>query len=462
MSSITEITPDDLMTIDEVLSKWPRYFTANELNEAMKGNRISYVRKGRGRLLTRAGIGAYLLNQTVNSGSGQVSPRAAQSLATRPHGKFDLVLGSPPKNVGVDNHVSITSILQHYWETHSDATPSAFQARRAGGLLLEWLVDVREKPAATVVDFSTPWQQEFIKWLADAKDHAVATITREMCIILAAINHAAKRIVIDENGDKREVQFLKDTVSVIYKEKDVSRISGKPESIPRDWVPTWEQTALFIDTIGRQTSKGKWNKNSENLFRYVAVALNTWARPEAVLELHVPTQVDFESGLVRLNPPHRKQTKKVRPTILLTDNLSAILKEWNCDRPVHRNGVALKSIKKVFRSHAINLGMPKFTPYTLRHFMATNIRRMEGCNVTREQRQEWLGHKPQDMTGWYEHFDPEWLREAKIGTDKIIERLNGLLKIRSLIPVFPRANISDAKANGIRKIMRSVDAPRLA
>ena len=64
--------------------------------------------------------------------------------------------------------------------------------------------------------------------------------------------------------------------------------------------------------------------------------------------------------------------------------------------------------------------MPKFTPYTLRHFMATNIRRMEGCNVTREQRQEWLGHKPQDTTSWYEHHDPEWLREAKIGTDKII------------------------------------------
>jgi hypothetical protein len=89
--------------------------------------------------------------------------------------------------------------------------------------------------------------------------------------------------------------------------------------------------------------------------------------------------------------------------------------------------------------------------------MATNIRRMEGCNVTREQRQEWLGHKPQDTTGWYEHLDPEWLREAKTGTDKIIERLNRLLKVRTLGPVFPVAttNIANGRLNSKRQVSKS-------
>lgn len=380
----------------------------------------------------------------------------SNSSISRLEEQVGFVAARPRHKTGSPENVLITSVLQHYWKTHSDATPGAFQARRTGSLLMEWLIDVRKMPTATVADFSTPWQQEFIKWLAHAKDHAVATITRELCIVLAALNHAAKQIIVDENGEKREVQILKNAVSVIYKEKDVSRLTGKPESTPRDWVPTWEQTALFVDTIGRQTSKGKWNKNGENLFRYVAVALNTWARPEAILDLNVPTQVDFERGIVRLNPPFRKQTKKVRPTILLTDNLRALLQDWNCDRPVHRNGVALKSIKKVFKTHAMDLGMPKFTPYTLRHFMATNIRRMEGCNVTREQRQEWLGHKPQDTTGWYEHFDPEWLREAKIGTDKIIERLNRLLNTRTLAPVFPPAttHIANDSWNSKRKVSK--------
>lgn len=349
------------------------------------------------------------------------------------------VITRPPETGLAPESALITTMLTHYWENHSDETPSAFQARRAGALLVEWLVDVHKKPAATAADFSQPWQHEFIKWLATVKQHAVATIAREMGSIAAAFSHAVKRIVVEEDGKKREVQLLKYAVPVIYLEQEVSRITGKPESTPRDWVPSWEQMARFIDTIGRQTSKGEWNKNSENLFRYVVVALNTWARPEAILELHIPTQVDFEAGIVRLNPPGRKQNKKVRPTILLTDSLAAMLKSWNCDRPVHRNGEALKSIKKVFKAHAMDLEMPKFTPYTLRHFMATNIRRMEGCNVTREQRQEWLGHKPQDTTNWYEHFDPEWLREAKIGTDKIIERLNGLLKTRTLLPITSQA-----------------------
>jgi hypothetical protein len=87
--------------------------------------------------------------------------------------------------------------------------------------------------------------------------------------------------------------------------------------------------------------------------------------------------------------------------------------------------------------------------------MATNVRKMEGCNVTREQRQEWLGHKPQDTTSWYEHHDPEWLREAKIGTDKIIERLNGLLKTRTLFPITSQATPKNENSQPDLKLMVS-------
>lgn len=435
MSNLTDITPDDLMTVDEVVSKWPSYFTINELNEAIECNRISYVRKGRGRLLTRAGIGAYLLNQTVELRSRKVYHPASKALTSRSDMRDGFVFGRPPNKLGEDDNATIPAILQHYWESHSDATPSAFQARRAGSLLLEWLKHVRKKPAANVKDFSLPWQQLFIKWLGHEKNHAVATIAREMTSIAAAFNHALKpSIVVDGNGEKREVQLLNSAMPVLYQSGEISRLTAKPEPKPRDWLPSWAQMALFIDTIGTKTATGAWDKNSENLFRYVVCALNTWARPAAILSLHVPTQVDFGAGSILLNPPGRRQTKKVRPTIPLTANLAAWLKHWNCDRPIHRNGKALKSVKKVFKAHALKLGMPKLTPYTLRHFMATHIRRIDGCQVSREQRQEWLGHKPQDTTSWYEHFDLEWLREAKVGTDKIMDKLGSLLRTRKLRP----------------------------
>jgi integrase len=460
MSNRTDLTPDDLMTIDEVVSQWPRYFTVNELNEAMRSNRISYVRKGRGRLLTRAGISAYLSDQTVNPRLGKMWPAAPKSRTTGSGVKEGFGIVAPPHGVGVPEKSLISSILQYYWETHSDATPSAFQARRAGTLLLEWLTDIRKKPEADASDFTLPWQQDFVKWLGQEKNHAVATIAREMTSIAAAFNHALKRsVVVGEDGGTREVRLLKSAVPVLYRVQEISRITAKPEPTPRDWLPTWAQMALFIDTIGTKTAAGAWDKNSENLFRYVICALNTWARPAAVLSLHVPTQVDFEAGSIRLNPPGRKQTKKVRPTIPLTANLAAWLQHWNCERPVHRNGTALKSVKKVFKAHALKLGMPRFTPYTLRHFMATNIRRIDGCHVTREQRQEWLGHKPQDTTSWYEHFDLEWLREARLGTDRIMVKLDQLLRTRKLRPpVSPRSRKPASAPRAHQRVRAKQDA----
>jgi len=100
---------------------------------------------------------------------------------------------------------------------------------------------------------------------------------------------------------------------------------------------------------------------------------------------------------------------------------------------VHERGKPLTTIKKVFSAHADAVGIPEMTPNTLRHFMATNVRKIEGCHVDREQREEWLGHKPQDTTSWYERYDPEFLREAKIATDRIMIRLNGMLKNRTLV-----------------------------
>ncbi|CAN5476514.1 hypothetical protein BH10PSE7_BH10PSE7_15040 [soil metagenome] len=339
----------------------------------------------------------------------------------------------------------MTAILDHYLESHSDATPGRVQARRAAELLVEWLVGVQRKTRATAADFSGVWQQEFIRWLAAEKKHACGTISREMSVIAAAMGHALKRIIVEEEGKKREVQLLKFAVPVIYKNEEVSRLTGLAEPAPRDWLPTWEQMANFIDRIGRRTANGEWNKDSENLFRFTVILLNTWARPEAILDLKVSTQVNFEAGIVKLNPPERKQTKKVRPAIALTENLSGWLRTWGDDRPIHVDGEPVGSMKRTFKRHALALELPKFTPYTIRHFMATNVRRTEGVTVDREQRQEWLGHKKQDTTSWYEHHDPEWLLEARRATDQIILRLNGLLKKRTLLPscseVAPKSSV---------------------
>lgn len=334
----------------------------------------------------------------------------------------------------------MTVVMEHYFDTHSDFTPGKKQARRAGAILAGWLNDVQGRLTAKVDDFSAAWQHAFIRYCASELGHAVGTISRNMKVINAAINHATKQIVMETDGEQRIVQLLKYAPKVVYSQDEVSRLTGKAESEPRAWLPTWEEMAEFIDSIGHKTAKGEWDKPSENLFRYVVVALNTWARPEAIVGLTVSTQVDFTSGIVRLNPPGRRQNKKYRPTIALTDNLRYWLEKWDSDRPI-----PVLTTKKMFRRHARKIGLPLFTRYTIRHFMATNVRRIDGITVDREQRKEWLGHKVQDTTSWYEHHDQEWLKEAREATDRIIMRLDGLLKRRTITSRVPPETAKSGK-----------------
>lgn len=59
------VSPDDLLSIDDVLKRWPGRFTENELREGMRNGEIAYVQKGRRRWLTMDGIREYLTRHLV-------------------------------------------------------------------------------------------------------------------------------------------------------------------------------------------------------------------------------------------------------------------------------------------------------------------------------------------------------------------------------------------------------------
>lgn len=60
--------------------------------------------------------------------------------------------------------------------------------------------------------------------------------------------------------------------------------------------------------------------NSDHMLAFCLLMMGTSARPDAVREL-TREQIDFENGLIRLNPPGRPQTKKYRPTVKLPNTL---------------------------------------------------------------------------------------------------------------------------------------------
>jgi len=296
-------------------------------------------------------------------------------------------------------------VLDNYFREVTDAKPSGPQARFAGARLLRFWG--QESRASEVTEES---QREFMEWCQE-EDLSVGYTARMLNVLSAALHHGLK----------------KDAPKVITWPATIATILNLPEPQPREWIPTDEQLAAFLDSFE--------SDQSEHVFRYCLIALNTLARPGAILDLR-PSQIDMQRGLIDLNPAGRRQTKKYRPIVRLTDTLAPWVASWSEEKPkryvLHRDE-PVKSVKHTFKRHGADLGVPEFTPYTLRHKMATEL---HARGVIGEEVSYQIGHKRPDMrtTGRYLKFDPRYLSNAKRVIEEYIRDLGKLTKRDLLAP----------------------------
>jgi integrase len=357
-----------------------------------------------------------------------------------------LVLTEPPQDPLNPAEVPLVSIKAFYMEHHGNKTRSKAGAERAFKLVLSYLKTVAPGTTPRAGDFSLARQESFMRWCNDKHALSCKSISTYLSTIKAAYRFAARpRIIRDARGREREVRIISEAPYIEDSEAQITKVTGLARSTPREWIPTDKEMAQLIDAI-----------EHEQVFRYVVMALNTWARPEAITELSVKAQVNFERGLVVLNPPGRVQNKKVRPTIRLTDNLKGWLLYWNLDRPIVENGIPVgkidnRTLKKAARRAGI-ANARNFTRYTIRHFMATRVRKVDGVQVSREQRAEWMGHVDPDHSvtqNWYESFDPDYLEAPAKATDQIIRRLDSMCQRRLWAPnVEQKSGFTVIQANG--------------
>jgi len=144
---------------------------------------------------------------------------------------------------------------------------------------------------------------------------------------------------------------------------------------------------------------------------YVVLAINTLARPEALLELR-RGQIDVERRLLHLNPVGRTQTKKYRPTLPISNTLLPWLSlerdyqvQWKKDqaRPIN-------SIKMSWRKLRAESGLDReVVPYAIRHTIATELRRR---GVPEWECQGFMGHRSGGVTERYAKFQPDHLGAA--------------------------------------------------
>lgn len=145
---------------------------------------------------------------------------------------------------------------------------------------------------------------------------------------------------------------------------------------------------------------------------YMVLAIATCARPKALLDL-TWHQVNFESGMIDLNPPGRVQTRKKRPVVPIADYALAPLKTAfdgrQSDHVIERGGKQIGSIKKAF-SAASERSNVQATAYTLRHTGA--VWRAED-GVPMSELAQLMGHDDSATTEkHYARYSPTYLRKA--------------------------------------------------
>jgi integrase len=217
-----------------------------------------------------------------------------------------------------------------------------------------------------------------------------STISRELSVLRAALNRAHRR-------------------GMLANPIPVMGLGASPE---RERVMTPAEVAALLDAA-----------TATHLRTFLVLAINTAARPDAILGLSRP-QVDLSAGFINLNPAGRKQTKKRRPTLPITDSLRPWLEGLSGDPAyVLYKGRPVGAIKTAFREARRTAGLDDdVIPYTLRHTIASEMRRR---GVSPWEVAAWLGHRIAEFstTERYAKYGPDYLAGARQAIDSYVAEL---------------------------------------
>ncbi len=269
---------------------------------------------------------------------------------------------------------------------------------------------------STFASLTLERQWEFIGALHRGRGYKPAYIALVMKAIQGVASHAYKK------------QRLMSYPHIITSDKEIADHLDAPAPVPRDRILTIEEIAMLFEWV-----------DEEHLFRFLFLDFATAARPEAVTDLTLE-QMNETDRFIDLNPPGRRQTHKHRPVVPMIQAVADWLPYWRLDalktdsgrRILHRRGEPVKQTKKGVKDLAARIGLPGVTRYTIRHTVATYLRRQ---GVPKWEVEGLLGHKgAQSETDVYAKYDPDYLSQAAQALDSLFLELSTLVKGRFLAP----------------------------
>jgi integrase len=317
-------------------------------------------------------------NERISLGTSDVE--LAKERLTDLHLRTRLAIDERPEQA------TLADVLRRYWEARGSKVRSAKSNRHC---IKVWLDHWQEASVSALADVKR--QEAFHKWMGE-RGFSPAAMMRVLNIGKAALNRARER------GEVRSVPHV---LTIPLGE---SKPMGRPLDVP-------ELRRIYAQAVPHVQAFMVW-------------ALGTGARPEAVLELH-SRQINFEDGLICLNPPGREQVrKKYRPVVRLPDALWATFDGW----AVSYEGRPVKSIKNGLRRACDRAGVKRCSPYSFRHTAARWMRR---SGVTPWEVAAQLGHsvgKEYAVTERYAFYSPDYLSGA-------VHALDGLVRLIVIGPV---------------------------
>ncbi len=153
---------------------------------------------------------------------------------------------------------------------------------------------------------------------------------------------------------------------------------------------------------------------------FLAIAIATAQRPAHILEL-TWDRVNFEIGVIDFQDPHRKRTKKVRPTVPMSAALQQFMIEHRAIGPViSRHGRRLSGHRTMFTRLCRQAGITG-SAYGIRKAAATYMRRQ---GIPEMDLKGMLGHQLGGATDRYAHLDPQFMSAAKAASQSLLREVS--------------------------------------
>lgn len=313
---------------------------------------------------------------------------------------------------GDDAPLLLTAITDYLGTTEGRAGHAANRTRL--GHVTAYLAATN--PNVTVPAVGEEWVGRFRAWMAK-RTYTKGNVTRryslgtiEGCVLqlAAAINATpgqSAAFAADPIGEVAQSPVFRadiDRLAAMFK----FCLDPQPKADAKRWTPAFAAMA-----VERRT----------NLLRYLRAAVATWARPDAIYELKIRGQWHADAGVLDLNPPGRRQTKKHRPRIAVSRQFRPWLEEAR-KRDTYLPVASIRHAWDVMREQLDLPGDREAGEKLVRRSMATLGRKIIG-EANWVQGKMMLGHVKFDTSDIYALPDPANLGLALAATEAIIDEI---------------------------------------